>query len=160
MMISLTELTLPNWRVPVTSSITETYLLPQLMPEQNPDPKSYWSCPVYAKTDVIEKTDPKGTSRRGKSIGPMRSSMGYSEVEPYSYLHPSEAGHFEHVIAFFGDQAFPGVVAMRIPNAAEYYEAWDLCARCYESSDGLTMKAPWEEWRASIQNLPEDVTRN
>ncbi|KAJ3963833.1 hypothetical protein EV361DRAFT_956566 [Lentinula raphanica] len=43
MMISLTELTLPNWRVPVTSSITETYLLPQLMPEQNPDPKSYWS---------------------------------------------------------------------------------------------------------------------
>ncbi|KAJ3818688.1 hypothetical protein F5880DRAFT_1510760, partial [Lentinula raphanica] len=114
-------------------------------------------CPVYAKTDVIEKTDPKGTSRRGKSIGPMRSSMGYSEVEPYSYLHPSEAGHFEHVIAFFGDQAFPGVVAMRIPNAAEYYEAWDLCARCYESSDGLTMKAPWEEWRASIQNLPEDV---
>ncbi|KAJ3839738.1 hypothetical protein F5878DRAFT_615384 [Lentinula raphanica] len=172
-MPTVADLTLanPDWSL-TSEGIYGIYLLPQIMPEQNPT-KLYWTCPVYAKTDMIEESKKKQkASFKGKSktddpvVGPMRSTMRYNELEPYypedpNYLpeYSQEEPDHQHVIDFFKSPNFPNVVAMRIPKDQDhkYIQAWGLLARCYDSPDGLTMKAPWEEWRASIKNLPEDV---
>ncbi|KAJ3963832.1 hypothetical protein EV361DRAFT_874513 [Lentinula raphanica] len=125
------------------------------MPEQNPT-KLYWTCPVYAKTDMIEESKKKQkTSFKGKSktddsvVGPMRSTMRYNELEPYypedpNYLpeYSQEEPDHQHVIDFFKSPNFPNVVAMRIPKDQDhkYIQAWGLLARCYDCRPGNAKK--------------------
>ncbi|KAJ3819496.1 hypothetical protein F5880DRAFT_1733871 [Lentinula raphanica] len=114
------------------------------------------------ETDTIgQETD--------ETIEQMRSMMEYNVAEQYSAEDPTERlPLYSQVppeptpgsILFFQNPFTPvtrDIVVMRLPKVKKYIDAWDLLAWCYESPDGLTMNAPWEDWRRSIKNLPEDV---